>query len=258
MGSALSFQAPGRLTRPPGYFHPMPPAQPILQASGIVRRFGAVAALRGVDFAVGAGELVLLLGPNGAGKTTLLRCLAGLAHPQRGAVRILGADVHAEPATRGAIGLLSHQSHLYDDLTAGENLRFAAALYDLHDGEALIRHALDAVGLQDQIDRRVATFSRGMLQRLAIARATLHGPPLLLLDEPFTGLDTHAAAALRDRLATAITGERAVVCVTHEPGELWERATRVVVLVGGMVKHDVPRPDDLERFRHDYRQLLTA
>ncbi len=236
----------------------MPSEQPVVAAAGLQRRFGSVTALRGVDLRVDAGELILLLGPNGAGKSTLLRCVAGLAHPQRGAVRILGLDVHADPASRGAIGLLSHQSHLYNDLTAGENLRFAAALHGLSDSTGRVARALELVGLSAEIDRRVATFSRGMLQRLAIARAMLHQPRLLLLDEPFTGLDTASAATLRRHLVEQRAAGCAIVCVTHEPAELWDAATRVVVLVNGTVRADMARPADLDAFRADLGRLLAA
>ncbi len=236
----------------------MPSGPPVAVAAGLYRRFGSVAALRGVDLRVDPGELVLLLGPNGAGKTTLLRCIAGLAVPQRGSVRVLERDVHADPAGRGAIGLLSHQSHLYSDLTAAENLRFAAALHDLPDTGRRVADALARVSLVADADRRVATFSRGMLQRLAVARAMLHEPRLLLLDEPFTGLDTASAAALRRHLVEQRAAGAGIVCVTHEPGEVWDVADRVVVLAAGSVRADLPRPADLAAFRTELSRMLAA
>ncbi|MEP6590321.1 MAG: heme ABC exporter ATP-binding protein CcmA [Gemmatimonadota bacterium] len=230
----------------------------LLLVRGVARTFGRLHALRGVDLAVAAGEVVLLLGPNGAGKSTLLRVVAGLARPTKGSVRVAGRDVHAEPSSRSALGLLSHQSFLYDDLTARENLRFAAALHGLNGVDSLVEDAIEAMGLARFADRPVAGFSRGTQQRLAIARATLHQPSLLLLDEPFTGLDAHSAGELRSRIAAERAAGRAVVCVTHEPGEAWLPATRVVALAGGRVVLDQPRPDSLEEFRVAYGRAVAA
>ncbi len=231
---------------------------PLLEATALVRRFGGVRALGGVSLAVAPGELVLLLGPNGAGKTTLLRTVAGLARPSSGRVTVAGRDVHREPEARGALGFLSHNALLYDDLTPRENLRFAATLHGLDDAERRIDAALAAAALVERADRPVRGFSRGMLQRLALARALLPDPPLLLLDEPFTGLDLPSADALRHRLASERAAGRALVCGTHGPEELWALATRVVVLVSGTVRLDLPRPDDLMAFRTELGQVLVA
>lgn len=237
----------------------MPPAEsPVIHVQGVERRFGAVAALRGVDLEVAAAELVVIVGPNGAGKSTLMRILSGLASPSRGRVRVAGLDLHADPAGRGTIGFLSHQSLLYDDLTARENLRFAAAMYGLDGAEARVQRALEAVGLSDRADSRAGTFSRGMAQRLAIARATLHEPPVLLLDEPFTGLDVPGSNALRQRMAAECAAGRTLVCVTHEPAEVWSIATRIVVLKAGKVVFDAPRPEGIDGFRITYDRLLAA
>ncbi len=236
----------------------MPIPEPAIIARGVHRRFGAVAALAGVDFEMAPNEVVLLLGPNGAGKTTLLRCLAGLIRPTHGSVRVLGHDLARNPSARGALGLLSHHAQVYDDLTPRENLQFAAALHGITAPEAHITRALAAVALTDRADQPVRGFSRGLLQRLAIARATLHDPPVLLLDEPFTGLDSPAADALRTRIAHERAAGRAILCVTHDPRELWDLATRVVVLVAGQVRLDVARPANLDAFRDDYARLLAA
>lgn len=237
---------------------PMPPTAPLLAVEGVQRRFGALVALAGVDLVVERGEVVLLAGPNGAGKSTLLRCVAGLARPTRGRVHVAGCDVHRELAARAGIGLLSHHALLYDDLTARENLRFAATLHGLDNAEERIATALAAAELTQRADTRVGAFSRGMLQRLAIARAVLHAPALLLLDEPFTGLDLPAANALRQRVAELAGTGHGIVCVTHEPGELWDVATRVVILHRGRVVHDAPRADALDRFRAAYLGLIAA
>ncbi|MES2124247.1 MAG: heme ABC exporter ATP-binding protein CcmA [Gemmatimonadota bacterium] len=234
------------------------PDAPLLEVRGVERAFGRVRALRGVDLDVAAGEVVLLLGPNGAGKSTLLRVAAGLARPSKGRVLVAGRDVHADPAARAGLGLLSHHSFLYDDLTARENLRFAAALHGLDNVEPRVDDAIDTMGLSRWADRPVAGFSRGTLQRLAIARATLHQPSLLLLDEPFTGLDAQSAGELRHRIAAERAAGRAVLCVTHEPGEAWLPATRVVVLAGGRIVLDRPRPDSPEELRVAYARAVAA
>ena len=250
--------APRAVNGAPAISSPPMSPPPVIAASGLVRRFGAVTALAGVDFTVQAGELVLLLGPNGAGKTTLLRALAGLVRPLRGSVRIAGRDLHAEPDARRAVGFLSHQAMLYDDLTPRENLRFAAALHGLDAAERRIDDALAAVGLASRADTLVRGFSRGMLQRLAIARATLHAPPVLLLDEPFTGLDADASAELRRWIGARRDGGDTVAAVTHDPAELWPLADRVVVLQGGRVALDEPRPADLAAFRARLREPRAA
>lgn len=231
---------------------------PLVAVRAVERKFGSVCALRGVALEVRAGEVVLLVGPNGAGKSTLLRCIAGLARPSRGSVLVGDRDVHADPRARARLGLLSHQAFVYDDLTARENLRFAAALHELDGVEQRIQDALEAVGLTRGADTLVSGYSRGTLQRLAIARALLHRPDLLLLDEPFTGLDANSAADLRHRIGAERNAGRAVICVTHEPGEAWLPATRVVVLAAGRVVLDIARPESLEEFRVAYARAIAA
>jgi heme exporter protein A len=220
------------------------PSEFLVQASTLVRRFGAVTALGGVDLSVAPGELVLLLGANGAGKTTLLRILAGLTRPLRGTVMVAGRDLHADPDARRAVGFLSHSALLYEDLTPRENLAFAAALHQLDDPAATVARALEIAGLSARADRPTRGCSRGMLQRLALARATLHDPPVLLLDEPFTGLDAQASHALVARMRADREHGRAIIAVTHDPEVLWSVATRVLLLEAGAVAFDVPRPDD--------------
>ncbi len=233
-------------------------SNPILEVSDLHRRFGAVAALRSASFTLASGELALVVGPNGAGKSTLLRTIAGLTRPTRGQVRVHGRDVHRDTAARGAIGLLSHHGFLYGDLSVRENLQFTAALHQITDRSDRIATAIMQSDLARHADVRAGRLSRGMQQRLAIARATLHQPSLLLLDEPFTGLDARAAASLRERIASEVTAARAVLCVTHSPDELWELATRVIMLVDGRVVSDAARPASFEAFRAAYLDVLAA
>jgi heme exporter protein A len=231
---------------------------PLIDARNLSRRFGPVVALADVTLRVERGEVVLLLGANGAGKTTLIRILAGLTRPDRGTVRIAGADLAADPAARQQVGLLSHLALMYQDLTPRENLRFVATLHHLDAIEERVQRALEDVGLEARADRPVRGFSRGMLQRLALARATLHAPTLLLLDEPFTGLDPLASRTLAARIAAERRAGRTVVAVSHDPSELWTEATRVVLLAAGRVVRDAARPEDLAAFRDELAAVGVA
>jgi heme exporter protein A len=235
------------------------PDSPLLEAVGLHRSFGAARVLRGVDVRVGPSEALAVVGPNGAGKTTLLRLLAGLMRPTRGEVRALGQRVEpSAPESRRAIGLLSHQSLLYDDLTIFENLVFAARLYGVADPKAAARQALEDVDLAARAEHRPRSLSRGMLQRAAIARALLHRPRVLLLDEPFTALDASAAERLRTHLAGWITQGNAMVIVTHHLAEAWELSTRVAVLSGGKWALEEPRSGELAAFLPRYHALSHA
>ena len=193
------------------------PAEPAaaIEARAVRVAYGATVALRGVDLAVPWGARLALLGPNGAGKSTLLRVLATLARPTGGEVRLGGCDPARDPfAARRLIGVVAHQTYLYDDLTALENLRFYAALYGLRDPAGRAAELLDAVGLATKRDARARALSRGQQQRLTIARALLHDPPILLLDEPDTGLDL-TAFGLLERLLLDRPGGRTIVLATH-------------------------------------------
>ena len=189
----------------------------MIHVSGLVKQFGPFAALRGVDFSVDPGQFIALMGPNGAGKTTLLRILATLSRPTRGQVTIAG---HVLPKgaddARRQIGFLSHQPLVYGELTAEENLHFFARLYDVPDAGRRVEALLNQVDLADRRHDRARSFSRGMLQRLSIARVLLHDPRVVLLDEPFTGLDPDAADRLLDTLHSLHDGARAIVMSTHD------------------------------------------
>lgn len=210
---------------------------------GVRKRFGATLALDRVDLAIAAGTHLLLAGANGAGKTTLLRLLAGLTGPTEGRIRLDGDDPRRSQARRRRLGLLSHQTLLYDHLTAAENLAFFANLYGASAGAA--QTALERVGLSAQAGSRVGGFSRGMKQRLALARATLHEPEVLLLDEPFTGLDRRSSRALSTDLMRRAEGRQTTsVLVTHKVEEAAELANRVVVMHAGRIACDEPWSGD--------------
>lgn len=229
-----------------------------LAARGLRRSFGRVTVLRDLDLTLAPGEALAVAGPNGAGKTTLLRVLGGLLRPTAGEVSVLGRPLHGDHAARRAIGFLSHQSLLYDDLTILENLTFAARLYDLARPAEQAREALQAAGLSAREGDTPARLSRGLLQRAAIARALLHRPRVLLLDEPFTALDEPSAARLRETLRGVLAGGGAMVVVTHHLAEVWDLATRVAVLVGGRWTCDEPVTGSAEEFVPRYRAMADA
>jgi heme exporter protein A len=232
---------------------------PLLEARGLQRSFGRARILRGVDLSLGRGEALAVVGPNGAGKTTLLRLLAGLMRPTAGEIRVMGHPLaRATAGTRRAIGLLSHQTLLYDDLTLLENLTFAARLYGLDRPREVAAGALDQAGLSDRAAELPRRLSRGLLQRAAIARALLHRPQVLLLDEPFTGLDAAAADRLRDDLRSRLGQGLGIVLVTHHLAEAWELASRVAVLVQGRWAAEEPRAGALDAFLPRYLGLIGA
>lgn len=181
-----------------------------------------------------AGEIVALLGPNGAGKSTLLSIAATLLEPSSGEVRYGNQPAGDRgPALRAQIGLLGHDLYLYPDLSAGENLQFFARLHGLDDSERRVAAALAQAGLEGRRDDPVASFSRGMRQRLALERALLHDPRLVLLDEPFTGLDDQASAALIQRVAGLAAAGRLVLITTHDFEAVEPLASRAVLLQAG-------------------------
>jgi heme exporter protein A len=189
-------------------------AEPAIELDGLGRRFGERTALRDVTLTLPAGATLVVLGPNGAGKSTLLRVLAGLLRPHAGTAKVLGRTLPDDGwAVRGRIGLLGHEPLLYRDLTPRENLRFHARLHDV--SEDRVEEVLDAVGMSARADDPVAELSRGMVQRVAAARAVLHEPELLLLDEPLANLDP-AATALLEPLVGRPSGRTRVV-TSHDP-----------------------------------------
>lgn len=236
------------------------PAAPALEARGVEKWYGPLPAVRGVDFSLPAGEFLTLFGPNGAGKTTLLRLLSGTVRPTSGEIRVGGERIADEgEAWRARIGVLSHQSFLYGGLSAEENLDLYGRLYGLDGRRERVAAGLRDVGLWERRGDRVRTFSRGMQQRLALARTLLHDPEVVLLDEPYTGLDPHAAAMLRAVLERLRDGERTVVLVTHNLAEGLELADRVVVQVGGRWVSDERRGEvDAGTFAGRYRDRVAA
>lgn len=191
-------------------------------------------ALAGVDLKLAEGDFLTLFGPNGAGKTTLIRILATLARPSAGRVRIGGLDVgECTAQVRRLIGVVSHQTFLYRDLTAEENLLLYARLYDLPEPRSQVRKVLERLALGHRASDPVRTLSRGMQQRVSIARAVLHDPAILLLDEPYNGLDQHAAASLTGILQEMALRGRTVLMTTHDLEQGLALAKRVGILSRG-------------------------
>lgn len=218
----------------------------MIEARGVIKVFGLRPVLRGVDLTVNPGEFLSLFGPNGAGKTTFLRILATLSRPTGGAVSIGGCALPKQAqAARGMIGLVSHQTLLYGDLSAEENLRFFARMYGLKspEREARIEEVLTAVNLNKRAEDLVRTFSRGMVQRLAIARAILHDPSVLLLDEPYTGLDQVSAQALDGVLREVALRGRTILMTTHDIDRGLALADRVAILSRGVIAYNSARAE---------------
>ena len=220
-------------------------------ARGLTRHFGSYVALRAVDLVVPDGVTLALFGPNGAGKTTLLRLLALILRPSAGAVSIYGHDHRSQDLALATLGFVSHETALYLDLTPYENLLFTARLHGLARPHEVVKAELERVGLTERAATPVRALSRGLQQRAALARALVHGPRLLLLDEPWTGLDPEAARILRARIDAHRQGGGAIVLTTHDLRQGWESADRIVLLARGKVVLAASRDDlaldELER-----------
>ena len=213
----------------------------MISARALVKKFGFQPVLRGLDLDIAAGEFVALVGPNGTGKTTLLRILAGLLRPTFGEVIVGGRRLpHEAGGVRRRLGVVSHQPLLYTDLSAEENLRFYARMYGLRQPAARIAQVLDLVGLPARRRDPVRAFSRGMQQRLAIARAVLHDPEVMLFDEPHTGLDPDASDMLDGLLRDVAAHGRTVVMTTHDLARSLSLAARVLILAGGKIAQATP------------------
>jgi heme exporter protein A len=230
----------------------------IIEVRKLVKRFGLKTVLRGLEFRVAPGEFVALLGPNGAGKTTFLRILASLSRPTLGDVRIAGHRLPEQAAAvRRKLGVVSHQPLLYGDLTAEENLRFYGCMYGITGLKERLDQVLELVGLSSRRRDLVRTFSRGMQQRLAIGRAVLHDPEVMLFDEPHTGLDQDACVMLDNVLREVAARGRTVVMTSHDLARAADLASRFDVLSRGVIVASQQRsmivPDALLAF---YRQAI--
>lgn len=216
----------------------------MIEVKKLVKRFGLKTVLRGVDFSAQPGEFVVLLGPNGAGKTTFLRILASLSRPSMGLVMVAGFPLPAQSAAvRQRLGVVSHMPLLYGDLTAEENLQFYGRMYNIFALSSRITEVLEMVGLSARRHDMVRTFSRGMQQRLAIGRAVLHAPDVMLFDEPYTGLDQDASEMLDDVLKNVAAAGRTVVMTSHDLARAEELGTRFDILSRGVISASASRAD---------------
>jgi heme exporter protein A len=224
----------------------------VVEAENLRKTFSWTAVLHGVSCHIGAGEVVGVFGPNGAGKTTFLRLLATLLKPSEGVLRLFGKAPHG-PQVRRRLGFLGHESFLYPDLTPDENLTFYGRAYGLTNLRARTDARLEQVGLRDWRDTPVRTFSRGMEQRLALARALLHEPDLLLLDEPYAGLDSRGVSMLQAALADVKAQGKTVVLTTHDFALGLELCDRALIFQGGrIVWQSTARVPTLQEFVEIY------
>ena len=225
------------------------------------KTFGARWALRGVNFTIQQSEIVALVGPNGAGKTTLLRIVGTLMRPNSGRVHIgkIPLANHAN-AARGALGFVGHQTFMYDDLTAMENLMFYARLYDIQNPALRVREVAQRVGIENRLPDLARTLSRGLQQRLTIARMLLHQPAVLLLDEPYPGLDKTAADLLDQVMLESKREGRCVLFSTHDLERGLAICDRAIIMSGGRLAHDLPRSawNNLAGFMEIYAQVLEG
>jgi len=231
----------------------------MIEVKKLIKRFGLKTVLRRLDFEVQPGEFVALLGPNGAGKTTFLRILASLSSPSMGEVTIAGYKLPKQAAAvRARLGVVSHLPLLYNDLTAEENLLFYARMYGIQNSGERITEVLEIVGLEKRRSDLVRTFSRGMQQRLAIGRAVLHDPDVMLFDEPYTGLDQDASSMLDKVLQTVAQQGRTVVMTSHDLARTEDLATRFDILSRGVIAASAQRKDFGKKNLLDfYKQAIS-
>ena len=232
----------------------------VVEAEGLVRASGAVLAVDGIDLALEEGDFLTIFGPNGAGKSSLLGMLGGALRPTEGSVHLRGRPLDFEdPDWRRRIGMVSHRGFLYPRLTAEENLRFYGRLFGLSDLARRVPERLERVGLADRARVAVHRLSHGMRQRLSLARALLHDPELVLLDEPYTGLDPAAAGVLGRVLEELGDSRRTIVMVTHNLTEGLALATRVAIQVAGRIAWQAAAADiDRAGFERRYHEVVEG
>ena len=229
---------------------------PLLKISRLTHRFGVVTALSDINLEIRKGDFISIFGPNGAGKTTLLKLIARLAKPTLGNIEFANPT---NPQGREQVGYVSHLSLLYGDLTGLENLKFYASLYDLVEPDIQAEKLLRRMGLEPAKDRLARTYSSGMKQRLSIARALLHNPSLLLLDEPYAGLDQHGSKLLSELLGELKAEGRTILLITHNIEEGLGLSNRLLVMNNGRIVHlDNCSENIKERFESVYFKLIDG
>jgi heme ABC exporter ATP-binding subunit CcmA len=231
-----------------------------VEIQGLTKSFGHRIALRGIDLRVAAGNSVAIFGPNGAGKTTLLKILATILKPSSGDIRLDGRDIHKDTEEiRRLVGVITHQTFLYSNLTAYENLDFYGRMFDVSQRRARIHEVLDIVGIPSRIYDRVGTLSRGMQQRISIARLLLAKPRIILLDEPETGLDQQATALLWNALREEGEAQHTILHTTHNLVRGFETCERMLILARGEIVFDREKSSmDLKDLSQAYRQFTEV
>ena len=234
-------------------------APPIVEVAELAREFGSRRAVAGVTFSLAPGECLALFGPNGAGKTTLLRVLAGLLRPTSGSARVAGIPLPGGPLARSRIGLISHHTMLYEALSPRENVSFTAQLYGIRDSRARVEDSLRRMSMLERADAPIRSLSRGMQQRVSIARAMVHSPQLVLADEPYSGLDESGARALTALLGELRSSGAAIIVVTHNLAEGLSLATHAAVMQRGkFLRYDSADRIDAGSYAVTYREALAA
>ena len=233
----------------------------IISIERLSKAFGTNVVLRNIDLRIERGEFLTVFGPNGAGKTTLIKIMSTLVSPTSGKVIIDGMDIKENPIEiRKKIGVISHETYLYHELTAAENLRFFGRMYGVSDIENRIDGLIKQVGLTYRKNDRVRTFSRGMKQRLSIARALIHDPPILLLDEPYTGLDQHASATFDRILGGMNAHDKTRVLISHDIERGIAMCDRAIILTDGHIAHEMSQSEirDLLQCRAIYEKYVEG
>ena len=234
-------------------------APPIVEVTDLTRDFGPRQAVAGITFSLAPGDCLAVFGPNGAGKTTLLRVLAGLLKPTSGSARISGIPLPGGPLARSRVGLISHHTMLYESLSARENVSFTARLYGIRDAKTRVEDSLRRMSMLEGADASIRSLSRGMQQRVSIARAMVHSPQLVLADEPYSGLDESGARALTAVLQELRSAGTAIIVVTHNLVEGLSLATHVAVMQRGkFLRYDAAGSIDTKSYASTYREALAA
>jgi heme ABC exporter ATP-binding subunit CcmA len=232
----------------------------MISVKNLQKKFGRKKVIDDLNLEVEKGEFVVMFGPNGAGKTTLVKILSTLSRPTKGEVLINGYEMNEESVDiRKSIGVLSHNPFLYDDLTLRENLAFYSRMYGIKTDDTKIKSLADEVGLFLRLNDRIGEFSRGMKQRAAVARVILHNPPVLLMDEPYTGLDYRAWGMLTDMLMKFHKQGKTILLITHNVELGHKIGERLAVIVNGKIVYDIKKKDlELEAFKEKYHALMEG
>ena len=232
---------------------------PIVEAADLTRAFGSRKAVAGITFSLAPGDCLAVFGPNGAGKTTLLRLLAGLLKPSSGSARLAGIPLPGGTLARSRVGLISHHTMLYEALSARENVSFAARLYGIREPATSVDDSLRRMSMLERADAPVRLLSRGMQQRVSIARAMVHSPQVVLADEPYSGLDDSGARSLTALLRELRSSGTAVIIVTHNLAEGLSLASHAAVMQRGkFVRYDARERIDASSYAATYRQAVAS